>query len=223
MNRCSGLLFSVALLQQAAFSPDDADFVGRNIAKAQLALGDVVLTAHGRYHWSCLEREKRLPELVWNRDDAWRRAIEAHHQAGIAFKLHPVRSDEPRPALAARLDQVRSLAREVWLWLESRRLGWSFRSMQGYALSRLNKCPESPLWKSLMINLRDFGPRGLLTRGGTRHPRERLLIALALLLFEPAACSWQGLLRPIQCALQTRVTDFSELVARYHELWRISH
>jgi hypothetical protein len=219
MNRCSGLLFSVTRLERAAFREADADFVGRNIAKAQLALGDVVLTVHGRYHWSCLERERRLQELVWTRDEAWQRAIAVHHQAGVAFKLHPVFANESRAALAARLDQVRSLAREVWLWLESRRLGWSFLSMQGYALSRLNKCPEVPLWKNLCLNLGSFGPRAFLRHAATRHPRERLLTALALLLFEPAVCSWRGLLRPVQSALQTRTNHFSELAASYHELW----
>ncbi|PYL00604.1 MAG: hypothetical protein DME19_04505, partial [Verrucomicrobia bacterium] len=63
MNRCSGLLFARERLECAEFSPVDADFVERNLAKAQLAFGDAVLTAFGRYHWSCLERHKRLKSL----------------------------------------------------------------------------------------------------------------------------------------------------------------
>ena len=69
-----------ALLQQAGRAraiewryvdiADDADFVGRNLAKDQLAFGDVLLTAHGQYHWSCQERHRRLecldvPSLPW--------------------------------------------------------------------------------------------------------------------------------------------------------------
>ena len=63
MNRCSGLLFAKARLAKPDFTADDADFVGRNLAKAQLAFGDVLLTAHGQYHWSCQERHRRLEQL----------------------------------------------------------------------------------------------------------------------------------------------------------------
>src|SRR2546430_13631947 len=62
MNRCSGLLLARERLERAEFSPGDADFVGRNLAKAQLAFGDTILTAFGRYDWSCLERHKRRSE-----------------------------------------------------------------------------------------------------------------------------------------------------------------
>jgi hypothetical protein len=63
MNRSSGLLFSAALLDSDKFLEKDSDFVRRNIAKAQLALGDVVLSAFGRYHSSCRERHRRLEKL----------------------------------------------------------------------------------------------------------------------------------------------------------------
>ena len=58
MNRCSGLLFAREQLRRERFTPEEADFVGRNHAKAQLALGDVILTAQGQYHWSCRERAR---------------------------------------------------------------------------------------------------------------------------------------------------------------------
>ena len=58
MNRCSGLLFAREQLFREPFPLEAADFVGRNHAKAQLALGDVVLTAHQQYHWSCRERAR---------------------------------------------------------------------------------------------------------------------------------------------------------------------
>jgi hypothetical protein len=62
-NRCSGLLLAKALIHQRSLSPDDSDFIGRNLAKAQLALGDALLTALGQYHWSVLERHRRLQHL----------------------------------------------------------------------------------------------------------------------------------------------------------------
>src|SRR4029079_11850136 len=66
-NRCSGLLFARALLDAGRLTREESDFVGRNRAKAQLALGDVVLAAAGEYHWSCRERQRRLEQLISQR------------------------------------------------------------------------------------------------------------------------------------------------------------
>src|SRR5688572_3798888 len=63
LNRCSGLLFSQERLGRSHFTADDADFVGRNLAKAKLALGDVILAMRREYHCSCRERHKRLRKL----------------------------------------------------------------------------------------------------------------------------------------------------------------
>src|SRR6185503_1273964 len=63
MNRCSGLLFAREQLQHEPFTPAHADFVGRNLAKARLAFGDVLLTVRGQYHWSCRERHRRLIQM----------------------------------------------------------------------------------------------------------------------------------------------------------------
>src|SRR3989442_3228826 len=71
MNRCSGLLFAKERLQRDRFTHDDADFVSRNLAKAQLAFGDAVLTVNGQYHWSCRERHQRLMNLSVPDDLPW--------------------------------------------------------------------------------------------------------------------------------------------------------
>ena len=63
MNRCSGLLFAAERLARSELTREDLDFTARNIAKAQLALGDVVLTAIGKYHWSCIERHQTLAAI----------------------------------------------------------------------------------------------------------------------------------------------------------------
>jgi len=57
-NRCSGLLLVREKLSRTATRPgsqrqlsgEDADFIGRNLAKAQLALRDAVLAVHDKYH-----------------------------------------------------------------------------------------------------------------------------------------------------------------------------
>lgn len=173
-NRCSGLLFAKARLQQSNFDPEDADFVARNIAKAQLALGDAVLAGEGRYHWSCIERHQRLDV------DA---TLREHHADGVAFKLHPQRCELGRDALAQLHAEVSALAKDLFLRLESRRLGHLFRSASAYASGMINKCPEQPVWKSFLLQLRARPASLGCPQAMDRHPRESLLHAMAVMLW----------------------------------------
>lgn len=173
-NRCSGLLFASERLAQGEFGAADADFVGRNLAKAQLALGDVILTMAGRYHWSCKERHSRLQEL-----GTVDPSILAHHAEGVAFKLHPQRSTKSREELAGGHAELSKLAQQVFLQLEQQRLGVKFDTPADYVASSINKCPEVPLWKNVLIRLR---ARGLPLRM-SRYPREHLFHELVSFLW----------------------------------------
>lgn len=176
MNRCCGLLFSRAKLQQPEFGGEAADYVGRNLSKAELAFGDVLLVACGQYHWSCLERGRRVQALAATGEWPWLAAIQACHAAGVAFKLHPVPSPATQEELRARHAALSELARQVWLWLESRRLGRSFASVRDYVECSCDKCPETAGWKNLLINAR----RHVLS---ARYPRGELLETLAAALW----------------------------------------
>jgi hypothetical protein len=220
MNRCSGLLFAQERLQREPFTPDDADFVARNLAKAQLAFGDVVLTAYGRYHWSCRERHQRLRGLKAGEDLPWLPEALAHHFAGLNFKLHPRRTTLPAATLETQHQQLKTLALQVWLWLESRRLHQAFASARDYALSTINKCSETSLCRSGLVNFGTFGPGVLFTSKAVTYPRMRLLHALSLLLFDDAALSDPGLRKRLQSELRTRATTFGDCVASYETLWR---
>jgi hypothetical protein len=215
MNRSSGLLFSAALLEADNFSTKDSDFVRRNIAKAQLALGDVVLTAFGRYHSSCRERHRRLEKLEPMVSAPWLSELLAHHQTGVLFKLHPFASNEPQDALAREHAQVTELAGRIFLWLEERRLGMAFDSHRHYAFHQISKQPETARARNVLINLRTFGPRVI----SNRYPRERLLESLALLLWTPEALDDDLSVQKIQRDLATRSTTFEGLVDAYRKLW----
>lgn len=215
MNRCSGLLYAKERLTRAEFTADDADFVGRNIAKAQLALGDVVLAANGSYHWSCRERERRL--IALDLPIARSTQLPAHHAAGVRFKLHPERCDESREALLARHTQVAALAQQLWLWLEEKRLNQPFGTAGSYALSSAPKCPEQPLWKNFAVNLRTYGPRRFLTHFATRYPRERLLRALPLLLWGMTSPAERAMVR---MCLQCGSVTLTDAVPAYTKLWQ---
>lgn len=220
LNRCSGLLFARERLESAAFGPEDADFVARNLAKARLALGDALLTVFGRYHWSCRERARRLPELPASRRRPWFDAVRAAHADGVAFKLHPVVAPRPAAELAADLAGVAQLASRVWLWVESRRLGPSFASPLEYALHPGPLCPDTAPARNVLVNLRRFGWRGL-GPGATRYPRERLLRALPVLLWHPAALDEDAVRTRLGRWLRCPGRDAVELRRAYRALWEV--
>ncbi len=218
MNRCSGLLFSAERLRRPGFGAEEADFVGRNLAKAQLALGDVWLTLNGLYHWSCRERHERL--LRSDLDGlSWAERLRAHHAAGVAFKLHPVRSTETREELAARHAELSELGRQLWLWLEARRLQRDFASARDYGLSSADKCPETSPWRNRLVTWRAFGAAEALGGRGARYPRARLLHALSLLLWEPDPLHDLEIRGRLASELRADATDFAGWVAAYARLW----
>ena len=215
MNRCTGLLYALARLNGPNFTANDADFTGRNLAKAQLAFGDVLLAAQGKYDWSCRERHRRLAALDYTALP-WAAPLVAQHAAGVEFKLHPTRSTESQASLAARHQELSALGEKLWLWLEGKRLGRPFATAREYALSGVNKCPETSSLRNRLVNLRAFGAAGLASG---RYPRERLFRALPLLLWDRQALTDPTSLAVIQSALRTPVTDLAGVVEAYKTIW----
>lgn len=220
LNRASGLLFAAEQLGRSVFGAAEADFVGRNLAKAQLALGDVVLTAFGLYQGRCAERGRRLEgSLPREADTLPLGALRRHHAEGVRFKFHPARSTATREDLAGRHAELVALAGGVWLWLEGRRLGRPFPSPLAYALAPGDLRPETPAWRNRLINARAFGPAAGLAAAGARHPRERLLRSLPLLLFTPHDHLDDALRTRLGEWLGSGATDLPGQVAAYRRLW----
>jgi hypothetical protein len=216
MNRCSGLLFARRKLETPRFTLDDADFVGRNLAKAQLAFGDVVLAAVGQYDWSCLERRERLQHLTTPLPRL--AEIHRHHAAGVKFKLHPRRTCDPATVLRLRCEELCGLGLLVWLWLESRRLGVPFQSARHYGMSPVDKCPETKPWRNFLVNVKAFGPPAVFTKKSMRCPRMTLLNTLPLLLWEPWRRDPQ-LTQHLRQELQARRAAPQDLPDGYRRLW----
>ncbi len=219
LNRCSGLLFARERLARRPFTADDADFVERNLAKARLALGDALLATFGQYHASCQERARRLAGLSLRGDPSWLEPVRAQHAAGVRFKLHPHLSRRPAAGLEKDWGQVTQLACRVWLWLESCRLGPSFRSPMNYAWDPVPKCPGPPAWRNWLVNARRLGAGGLIGIRAFRYPRERLLRALPVLLWQPVMLVNPVVLHRVQRELQTSAADEAGLLAAYTRLW----
>jgi rhamnosyltransferase len=217
-NRCTGLLLAKELLQQHELSPDEADFVGRNLAKAQLALGDVVLVAAGKYNWSCLERQNALAELTFPDAPPWMEKVRKYHAAGVDFKLRPRQTSKSLADFQADHAFISSFALQVWLWLESRRLNRTFSSAHDYAVSGVEKCGGMPVWRNVLLNAKNFGPASILSLSATRYPRERLLNSLPLLL-------WNEPLNDLrvkyflQKELRTTASDWQGFVTAYKAVW----
>lgn len=218
MNRCSGLLFGKERLRRDPFTLEDADFVRRNIAKAQLALGDVILTAYGQYHWSCRERHKRLSKFEVSPDLPWLEELVSFHREGVEFKLHPFRSSEEQEELVPEWEKVTRLARVIWFWLEGKRLKRPFADAHAYTSTAQKLCPESHPAKNFLINCRTFGAKGCLGSGAFRYPRERLLRTLPILLWEPEPFPELSVLE-MQSQLRTNAHGFPELVKAYKCIW----
>jgi hypothetical protein len=213
MNRCSGLLFAKERLVRDSFTAEDADFVARNIAKAELALGDALLASRGAYHWSCRERHDRLERLEEaTLPMAGLRDLHAH---GVEFKLHPVRSSATREVLLEQHRQVAEVAWKVWAHIEQHRLGRTISSPADYA-DHTDKCPETTPFRNALIRLRAFGLRGWLAGQMFRYPRESLLNTLPVLLWvaeeelDTAWCSRQ---------LVSPVAGWQDAIAVYQKLW----
>jgi hypothetical protein len=214
MNRCSGLLFAREKLKLEPLTMEDADFAGRNLAKAQLAFGDAVLTAFGQYHWSCLERHKRLRQLLVTETLPWLDEAREHHAAGVEFKLHPRRMFTSCETLEKQHKEITAFALQVWLWLESRRLGCHFQSVRDYALSSPNKCPSANPWRNRVLNAIAFGPIAFFHACSCRHPNERNLKTLALLLWDTSLPE-----SALLDSLQVHADRTETLVRNYQKIW----
>jgi hypothetical protein len=220
MNRCSGLLFAKERLQRKPFTGEDADFVGRNHAKAQLGFGDVFLAAHGKYHWDCRERNRRINEFSPEHHLPWIEDVRRHHKIGMEFKLHPRRTDDSIASLCDQQRELTHLGLKVWLWLESTRLNWMFTTARDYSVSAVNKCPETNPIRNFFINLKTFGPTFFSMGNPWHYPRERLLHSLALLLWESNTVSDSDLHKCFPTGRRTDKPNFIELVRAYETLWK---
>ena len=220
MNRCSGLLLARAELEHEPFTRAAADFVRRNIAKVQLACGDAVLTACGRYHWSCRERHHRLKRLASSEPSPWLEAVCLHHAVGVDFKLHPTSGGLSRDALIALQREVTALALQCWLVLEARRLGRAFPSVRAYAEDARDKLPGWPRLRSFLLNLQANRFRLRMHPSPWWHPRQRIFRSLALLLWEPATFTDSALHQRLEMELNARAPTLGEAIAAYRTLWR---
>ncbi len=157
-----------------------AGFCARIVGKLKLALADAVLCAQGLYHWSCIERDRRLASVSETPPD-WPE-LTAWHAEGVTFKLHPHRRDgQPEEQLPV-LEDLRRAWLGTFLWIESRRLGASFGSAEDYGAFRGRLFPDEGRWGNVLRQVRDLRRPERLPFSASDHPRAAIWRSLVLLL-----------------------------------------
>jgi hypothetical protein len=219
-NRCSGLLLAGEFLRHAAPTAEEMDFIGRNLAKAQMAFGDALLTVFAQYHWNCLKRHARLNQLAVPVSLPWIDEVQQCHARGVEFKLHPCRILMPKAALQEQHARTTSLGLQLWLWLEGRRLNRSFSCAREYALAVFPKCPEKAAWRNCLLNLKTFGASALWDGRIFCYPRERLFDALCLLLWDGETVRESTLMQRLQNHLRAKTSHWQDLILAYKNIWQ---
>jgi hypothetical protein len=178
-----------------------------NLFRAVLAAGDAKLAAARQYHPSYPERLERL------------HALDVRHHSKFMGLYELAYRQRFRPDYSAFAGEHPDdwHIRGVWVWLdnlralEERRLGRPIGDWHAYCRARMPKGQSvgfgGPL-RAVFMNARRLGAAALLRQPlrAARHPRERLIAALPLLLAErgsridrciaqalaiPADASWQ--------------------------------
>ncbi len=120
MNRAIGMIYARRHLDafrttNDSLPLDDLDFITRNIYKALLAGGDVVLLRLGLYHYSYRERLARLEALELESplrfDD-----IKAAYRAAMQYRFYPAFENTTYAQLEAFWTQARDLFHEAHRW-----------------------------------------------------------------------------------------------------------
>lgn len=178
VNRgCSLLLCARAAAGETTVPPG---FIVRILAKLKLALGDAILCLHGAYHWSCLERGRRLTSLSGDFPHAAH--VRAWHAEAEEFKLHPVVSTAEPSTFRNEIAALRQAWCDIFLHVESARLGGRFASVRDYAFSASPLLPHESALKNAIRHGRERLRGGRVHGPWTRHPREAVWRSLALLI-----------------------------------------
>ena len=129
-------------------------------------------------------RERRRVETPLARVPAHWPQLAAWHAGAVEFKFHPRHENPGHEELARRQAVLVEAWRELFLWLESARLGRPFADVAAYADGRGRLFPASSAWRNGLLHARDTLRRKITLRRWRDYPRATLQRALALLLVE---------------------------------------
>ena len=186
MNRGVGLWMALDLFDRGGpGNQDDYEFIVRNIYKALMAMGDVVLFLHGAYSVSYQKRWERFAALDMN-DLPESDRVRAGYQTSLNFKFRPDHRLPESKDLRTWLDEVCALYGKVFLWFEQQRLNAPEMDWAAYR-QRSHRLPYVSFGETLR-NMYRNGRCGTwrlwLCNNWTLHPRDNILKLLSGLLFD---------------------------------------
>ena len=216
-NRGSGLFFS-----RCALAKNDkrvtSGFVERNHNKVKIALGDAVLAANGQYHHFCRERNRRVVAGLADTPPHWETLVQWHTE-GTAFKLSPRHTQVDVSLQKAAQAQLARAWLETFLWLESKRLGRSYQSADGYAHATQRLFPETPRWRNVALRLRDRRSRGGALPYWTDYPRAALLRVLVKLVDPTAEPDARMMARGLAAPIPATAAEWVGLEPAFERWW----
>ena len=182
MNRGVGLLLAKRSLKtEGNFDREMLDFVTRNIHKAVLAAGDVILLRMGLYHYSYRERLARFRSLEMTVPETFS-DLKKEYARAMQFREAPKFPVQDRITLLEQWEQVKSLLQSSHLWFVQSTLGAA--TFREYAEHCLHDIPLHP--KSLFNPIKN---RSYMKNSEVPvsewflHPQKRVRAALPFLLF----------------------------------------
>ncbi len=189
MNRAIGLLLAQQVLDKAedSLSEEDVSFVTRNIHKAMLAAGDIVLLRLRLYHYSYRERLQRLMQLERLTPAPFEQIRQAYQKAS-EFRLHPTFPLTQKEELQAFWNSSKELFEQAHRWFIQVATG--AKSWSEYTVQRLEHpsfTVKAPLnaYKTLRFSGR-LPASTDKARSYVAHPQTRVRVAAPMLLYAPS-------------------------------------
>lgn len=185
LNRGMGLYFAQSFISSGKAESEN-DFINRNIHKAYQGIGDAILIAEKRYHWSNPVRMKSFNDTDASQYTSKDYLISAYLES-MQFKMLPSKDFVSAEELCQRLEKAITLLKDVWYALWSKYLGIDIKSYGTYQ-EALHQMPgedssAKSITKNLVLNFRDIKGKAFDLKLYTRYPRYRLFYVFPWLLF----------------------------------------
>lgn len=184
MNRSAGLMLSRKAFRKSEINDVDREFISRNICKAIIAMGDVMLMIIGDYN--CFY-QGRLELVAKHKDEAIfsRIGLSDYYKRAIEYKFRPVDMDLSDESLEEWLEEIIEMAAQVYQVCFDHLAGKAIQSdVSGYLMQEDHSwnSPKDAA-KNSIRTLREFGVKGMMNKWFMRNPRQRLYSTLPYLLF----------------------------------------
>lgn len=182
LNRGAGLLWALRVIRGepdiVGMPKPDKDFIRRNYYKCGLAMGDGLLIAHRCFTTAYRGRDKLLNKLIEESDSFASLGMKDLYEAALEFKFTPD-SKAGESFSEGQLVNLAEMWGSVFLYIERKRTGMTFSSMDEYTEWRGLREPEQHTADKLLRNVvRSFQHKSLTWK----YPREALYRQLPHLL-----------------------------------------